>query len=284
MSGRLALCPTPLGNLEDVTLRVLRCLRECDVIFAEDTRVSVALLRHYEIVKPMRSFHERVEAQRLRELGRLLAEGKSVAVITDAGMPGISDPGVELVRVARESGASVEVLPGPSALLGALVLSAFDVSRFRFDGFPPRKPAARRAYLETLREETAVTVWYEAPTRVRALLADVASFFPQRRIFALREYTKKFEEHLLGTASDALVALSDPPRGEFVVVLDGVREIARTETPQGIVDAMQMLIESGVRPRMAVDALVAATGLPKNELYALAQSIAGRSLEGRDRN
>jgi len=278
------LCPTPLGNLEDVTLRVLRCLRECDVVFAEDTRISVTLLRHYEIDKPMRSFHERVEAQRLRELARLLAAGKSVAVVTDAGMPGISDPGVELVRAARESGAAIEVLPGPSALLGALVLSAFDVSRFRFDGFPPRKPAARRAYLESLRGETSVTAWYEAPTRVRTLLADVASMFPQRRIFALREYTKKFEEHLLGTASDVLAALPDPPRGEFVVVLDGAREVARSETPQGVADAMRTLIENGVRPRMAVDALVAATGLPKNELYALAQSIAGRSLEGRDRN
>src|SRR5450432_2417852 len=192
MPGRLVLCPTPLGNLEDVTLRVLRCLRECDVVFAEDTRVSVTLLRHYEIDKPMRSFHEGVEAQRMRELARLLGDGKLVAVVTDAGMPGISDPGVDLVRAARESGAAVEVLPGPSALLGALVLSAFDVSRFRFDGFPPRKPGARRTYLESLRAERAVTVWYEAPTRVRDLLADVAAIFPERRVFALREYTKKF--------------------------------------------------------------------------------------------
>src|SRR5690242_10679278 len=148
MPGRLILCPTPLGNLEDVTYRVLRCLRECDVIFAEDTRVSLALLRHYDIKKAMRSFHERVESHRLRELASLLDAGKTVAVVTDAGMPGISDPGVELVRAARTCGAAVEVLPGPSALLGALVLSAFDVSRFRFDGFPPRKSSARRAYLE----------------------------------------------------------------------------------------------------------------------------------------
>jgi 16S rRNA (cytidine1402-2'-O)-methyltransferase len=286
MPGRLVLCPTPLGNLEDVTLRVLRCLRECDVVFAEDTRVSVTLLRHYEIDKPMRSFHEGVEVQRLRELARLLADGKLVAVVTDAGMPGISDPGVDLVRAARESGAAVEVLPGPSALLGALVLSAFDVSRFRFDGFPPRKPGARRTYLESLRSERVVTVWYEAPTRVRDLLADVAAIFPERRVFALREYTKKFEEHLIGTASDVLAALADPPRGEFVVVFEGARELAqrRSETPKHVVDAMRSLIEGGVRPRLAVDALVAATGLPKNELYALAQSIGGRSLDGPDRN
>src|SRR5262249_9321968 len=121
MSGRLVICPTPLGNLEDITLRVLRNLRECDIIFAEDTRVSEVLLHRYEIRKPLRSCHERVEAARTREATRSIEDGKVVAVVTDAGMPGISDPGVELVRAARAAGAAVEVLPGPSALLGALV-------------------------------------------------------------------------------------------------------------------------------------------------------------------
>jgi 16S rRNA (cytidine1402-2'-O)-methyltransferase len=285
MAGRLVLCPTPLGNLEDVTLRVLRCLRECDVIFAEDTRVSETLLRHYDIKKPMRSFHERVEAQRLRELTKLLDQGKTVAVITDAGMPGISDPGVDLVRAARAADAAVDVLPGPSALLGALVLSGFDAARFRFDGFPPRKSSARRAYLDSLGTESAVTIWYEAPTRVRELLADVAALYPSRRVFALREYTKKFEEHLIGAAASVLASLPDPPRGEFVIVLDGASEPAgRAELPAGVTDAMELLLANGVRPRLAVDALVAATGLRKNELYALSQSIAGRSLGVRDRN
>lgn len=273
--GRLVLCPTPLGNLEDVTLRVLRCLRECDVIFAEDTRVSEALLRRYEIHKPMRSFHQRVEAQRLRELRSVLAAGKTVAVVTDAGMPGISDPGVELVRVARESGASVEVLPGPSALLGALVLSGFDVARFRFEGFPPRKPGARREHLQTLREESAAVVWYESPARVRQLLEDVDAVLGARRVFVLREYTKKFEQHVVGSAREVLAVLADPPRGEFAVVLEGAQPAEKASgAGESVAAAMRLLLKNGVRPTLAVAALVAATGLRKNELYALAQDIA----------
>lgn len=285
MPGRLIICPTPLGNLEDVTLRVLRCLRECDVVFVEDTRVSEALFRRYDIHKPLRSFHERVEAQRLRELVRLLGEDKIVCVVTDAGMPGISDPGVELVRAAREAESKIDVLPGPSALLGALVLSGFDLSAFCFDGFPPRKRSARLTYLESLRSRSSATVLYEAPTRVRELLEDVASTYAARRVFVLREYTKKFEEHLIGTASAVLAALSDPPRGEFVVVIEGQPEpTGRAEIPNSVVDAMTLLLANGVRPRLAVDVLVAATGLHKNDVYALAQTISGRSLDGHDRN
>ena len=222
----------------------------------------------------------------MRELARLLEEGKTVAVVTDAGMPGISDPGVELVRAARAAGAAVDVPPGPSALLGALVLSGFDVGRFRFDGFPPRKPAARREYLESLAKDASVTVLYEAPTRVRALLADVAAIYPTRPVFALREYTKKFEEHLLGTARSILERLPETPRGEFVVVLDGANEAdeRRAGVPQRVAEALELLLRGGVRTRSAIDALVVATGLRKNDLYALAQSIGGRALDGRDRN
>jgi 16S rRNA (cytidine1402-2'-O)-methyltransferase len=273
--GRLVLCPTPVGNLEDITLRVLRCLRECDVIFAEDTRVSEVLLRHFEVKKPVRSFHERVESRRLRELADLLASGKTVAVVTDAGMPGISDPGVELIRVARETSAAIEVLPGPSALLGALVLSGFDIGRFRFEGFPPRKASQRRTYLGTLRAELVAVVWYEAPSRVRELLGDIAAVLESRRVFVLREYTKKFEEQLIGTAADVLAGLGDPPRGEFVVVLEGASpaDSESERVPDRVAAAMTLLLRNGVRPRLAVDALVTATGLHRNDLYALAQSL-----------
>ena len=288
VAGRLILCATPVGNLEDVTLRVLRALRECDVIFAEDTRVSSVLLHHYDITKPVRSFHERVEPQRLRELAALLREGKTVAAITDAGMPGISDPGAELVRAAREAGAAVEVLPGASAVLGAVVLSGFDEAHFRFEGFPPRKAAARRARLAALQGETAAVVWFEAPTRVRALLADIAEIAPARRVFALREYTKRFEEHLSGTAASILAALPETPRGEFVVVLEG--SPAGSEDASAIAArdraarALELLEEGGVRTRTAVDAVVAASGLPKNEVYALATAKRGRALPPDDRN
>jgi 16S rRNA (cytidine1402-2'-O)-methyltransferase len=279
MAGRIVLCPTPLGNLEDITLRVLRCLRECDAIFAEDTRVTTKLLHHFDIKRPLRSFHERVESKRLRELRALLEAGSTIAVVTDAGMPGISDPGVELVRAAREAGAALEALPGPSALLGALVLSGFDVGRFRFDGFPPRKPAARRRYLEELRDEHAAVVWYEAPTRVRSLLDDVARLMPDRRIFVLREYTKRFEEHLIGLARDVVERLRSEPVGEFAIVLEGrAKASARDVTSSAdVTKAMQLLIDGGVGSRLASDALRHATGLSKNELYALAQSIKGRT-------
>jgi 16S rRNA (cytidine1402-2'-O)-methyltransferase len=285
MTGRLVLCPTPLGNLEDVTLRVLRCLRECDFIFAEDTRVSETLLRRYEIDKPVRSFHERVEERRLKEASRLLQDGKTIAVITDAGMPGISDPGIELVRMAREAGAAVEVLPGPSACLGAAVLSGLDVGRFRFEGFPPRSPGARRSHVASFANETAAVIWYEAPTRVRALLGDIASELPHRRVFVLREYTKRFEEHIQGEAATVLRSLADEPRGEFVVVLDGAREsTGDAEVDERATAAVEMLVEGGVRPRLAADAIAAATGSNRKRLYTHAHRVAGKALDAREGN
>lgn len=285
MPGRLVLCPTPLGNLEDVTLRVLRCLRECDYIFAEDTRVSKTLLSRYEIDKPVRSFHERVEARRLKEAAQMLNDGKTIAVITDAGMPGISDPGVELVRAARGAGAVVEVLPGPSACLGAAVLSGFDVARFRFEGFPPRAPGARRSHVAAFAKETAAVIWYEAPTRVRALLADIASELPERRVFLLREYTKRFEEQIEGDAAAALRALSEQPRGEFVVVLEGALASPGDAEADARADAgVEMLVEAGVRPRLAADAIAAATGSNRKRLYTHAHRVAGKALDGHEGN
>ncbi|HXW75947.1 MAG TPA: 16S rRNA (cytidine(1402)-2'-O)-methyltransferase [Candidatus Eremiobacteraceae bacterium] len=271
MPGRLVLCATPVGNLEDVTLRVLRCLRECDVVFAEDTRISRLLLDRFDIKKPLRSFHERVASGRLRELAALLSAGKTAAVMTDAGTPGIADPGTEFVRAARAADAAVEVLPGASAVIGALVLSGFDVSRFRFEGFPPRGDAARREHVAAASTDTGVTAWYEAPTRVRSLLADIESCCPERAVFVLREYTKKFEQQLLGTASDVLAALGASPRGEFVVVLDGAGE-ARTkpELGAGAAGALAMLLDEGVSVRLAVEAVRRATGLPKKAVYAAA--------------
>ncbi len=268
--GRMIVCPTPLGNLEDITLRTLRALRECDVIFAEDTRVSEILLRHFEIKKPLRSFHERVEAARLAELKKLLNAGKCVAVITDAGMPGISDPGIELVRAARDSNATVDVLPGPSAAVGAMVLSGFAARSFRFDGFPPRKSAQRRRYLETLRREPAAVIWFEAPHRVAELLEDVAQALPERRLFAVREYTKKFEQHLLGTAAEVMRDLKDH-RGEFTLVLEGAgSDVEQPPDLQNVAKAVALLRRNGVSARVIADALRLATGLAKNDLYRLA--------------
>jgi 16S rRNA (cytidine1402-2'-O)-methyltransferase len=270
--GRLVLCPTPLGNLEDVTLRVLRVLRESDVIFAEDTRVTKTLLRHFDIGTPLRSFHQKAAASRLGELRRLLAAGKTVAMVSDAGMPGISDPGSELVRAARASDAAIEVLPGPSAVPAALVLSGFDVSTFRFDGFPPRKQGERRTYLARLEREPAALVWFEAPNRVGALLHDVADVLGERRVFVLREYTKKFEQHMYGTAREVLEQLATPPRGEFTLVLEGAR-IGPAAASADVEKALELLLARGLGAKDAAEALRLATGLSKNELYRLALKI-----------
>lgn len=242
--------------------------------------MSETLLRRYEIDKPLRSFHERVEERRLKEAARLLKDGKTIAVVTDAGMPGISDPGVELVRMAREAGAAIEVLPGPSACLGAAVLSGFNVARFRFEGFPPRSRGARRSHVASFADETAAVIWYEAPTRVRALLGDIASEFPDRAVFALREYTKRFEEHIMGDAADVLRSLPDEPRGEFVIVLDGTHASVRdAQVDERATAAVEMLVESGVRPRLAADAIAAATGANRKRLYTHAHRVAGKALE-----
>lgn len=267
--GKLILCPTPLGNLEDITLRALRALRESDFIFAEDTRVTKNLLRHFDITTPLRSFHQRTEASRLRELRRLLHEGKTVAMVSDAGMPGISDPGTELVREARDCGAALEVLPGPSAVLAALVLSGFDLGSFRFDGFPPRKPGERRAYLASLGRERTSIVWFEAPSRVVALLDDVAEALPQRRIFALREYTKKFEQHISGVAHEVVRQIASPPRGEFTLVLEGAGAAPKTAGVE-VERALAFLRDHGLSAKDATEAVRLATALPKNELYRLA--------------
>ncbi len=269
--GRLVLCPTPLGNLEDITLRVLRTLRESDVIFAEDTRVTRNLLRHFDIGTELRSFPEGAHAARLRDLRALLLDGKNVAMVSDAGMPGISDPGIELVREARDCGAPIEVLPGPSAVPAALVLSGFDVSSFRFDGFPPRKPGPRRAYLSGLAEEPAAIVWFEAANRVIELLGDVAATLPQRQLFVLREYTKKFEQQAWGTAA-AVVREISPPRGEFTLVLEGAKPQAKTAGAQAEA-AIAFLRKHGVSAKDASEAIRLATGLSKNELYALAIKV-----------
>jgi 16S rRNA (cytidine1402-2'-O)-methyltransferase len=269
--GKLVLCPTPLGNLDDITLRVLHVLREADLIFAEDTRVTKNLLRHFEIDTPLRSFHERAESARLRQLRELLSSGKTVAMVTDAGMPGISDPGGSLVRAARECGAPVEVLPGPSAVPSAIVLSGFDVSTFRFDGFLPRKPTARRDYLASLEREEAAVVWFEAPTRIDASLRDIAAVLPSRRIFVLREYTKQFEQHMLGTADEVRSALSTPARGEFTVVLEGARvPVSTTPTLGDARQAVAFLRGLGLSAKDCAEAVRLATGLSRNELYRLA--------------
>ena len=216
----LVFVPTPLGNLRDITLRALDVLRDCSLIVAEDSRVARKLLGALALPgREIWSYHEHnAAAATAGILDR--ARDELVAVVTDAGMPGISDPGAELVAAAREAGVQLEVLPGPSAAIGAAVLSGFDLRRFIFEGFPPRTSAARRKAFAATFALGVPSIWYESPQRIRATLADIAAVDARARVFLLREYTKHYEEQILGTAGEVATRLADPVRGEVALVVE----------------------------------------------------------------
>jgi 16S rRNA (cytidine1402-2'-O)-methyltransferase len=221
-TGILYLCPTPIGNLEDITLRALKTLKEADYIAAEDTRVTRKLLNHYEIKTPVLSYHEHNKNERGPKIISLLQEGKSVALVTDAGTPGISDPGEDLVRLAVEAGVRVVPLPGPAAAVCALVASGLSTERFAFEGFLPRKTKERKQRLLELADERRTMVLYEAPHRVIKTLNAMREALGNRRIAVAREMTKIHEEFFRGTIDQALERFEkDPPRGEMVLVVEG---------------------------------------------------------------
>ncbi len=215
----LVVVPTPLGNLRDVTLRALDVLREADSIVAEDTRVARRLLTALGI--PGRELLSYREQNAAAITGRIVEAARSglVALTCDAGMPGISDPGSDLVAAARAAGVAVEVLPGPSAAFGVAALSGFPLRRFRFEGFPPRAPRARRAALAGALDESATSVWFESPQRIRATLSDLAAVAPDARVFLVREYTKLYEQHALGAPDEVAAQLADPVRGEIAFAI-----------------------------------------------------------------
>jgi 16S rRNA (cytidine1402-2'-O)-methyltransferase len=215
----LVFVPTPLGNLRDITLRAIDVLRDCTLVVAEDTRVARKLLT--ALALPGKEIFSYREQNARGATGPILARAREslVAVVTDAGMPGISDPGVELVAAARTSGIDVEVLPGPNAALGAAVLSGFPLGRFIFEGFPPRTSSARRASLKRALEFGIASIWYESSNRIRGTLRDLSAVDPAARVFLLREYTKRFEQQLSGTAAEVGARLAEPVRGEITIVV-----------------------------------------------------------------
>ncbi len=243
MAGRLVLVGTPIGNLEDISPRALRALSEADRILAEDTRHSVRLLRHFGINTPLSAWHAHNENDpgRLDGVIKALNEGATLALISDAGMPLIADPGYSLVRAARAAGCQIDCVPGPTALTMALVLSGLPTERFVFEGFLPAKAVARRGRLQSLRRETRTLVLYESPHRLRASLADVASELgSQRRVCVARELTKRFESVQVGSAEEMAAWAADPGeqgRGEFVLVIEGFDEVEDASA----LDARQVL-------------------------------------------
>lgn len=222
VGGTLYLVATPIGNLEDITLRALRVLRECDVIAAEDTRHTGHLLQAYEIKKPLLSYFKFNEAKRSEEIIQRLAQGQKVALVTDAGTPGISDPGQRVVRAAVEAGQRVESVPGASAFVSALTASGLATDEIHFIGFLPQKSAQRRKRLQGLKELEATLALYESPYRVEKLLGELAEIMPNRQVVLARELTKKFEEYLRGTPAElAEIYKNRSVKGEFVVMIEG---------------------------------------------------------------
>ena len=220
--GTLFLVATPIGNLEDITLRALRVLKECDVVAAEDTRRTGQLLKHFGISKPLLSYFQFNEAQRSEELIERLRRGEKVALVTDAGSPGISDPGNRVVRAAVAAGLHVESVPGPCALIAALTASGLPADEFHFIGFLPHKSGQRRNKLESLKAFAGTLVLYESPFRIEKLLAELNEVFPGRNVALARELTKKFEEFLRGKPGELLeIAHKRSLKGEFVVLVSG---------------------------------------------------------------
>lgn len=220
--GTLYLVATPIGNLEDITLRALRVLRECDVVAAEDTRRTGQLLKHFEISKPMLSYFQFNEAKRSEEILERLKRGERVALVTDAGTPGISDPGERVVRAVVSAGLRVESVPGPCALIAALTASGLPTDEFHFIGFLPHKSGQRRKQLEALKQFAGTLALYESPYRIEKLLGELNEVFPDRTIVLARELTKKFEEFLRGKPAELLALVAKRSlKGEFVVLVSG---------------------------------------------------------------
>ena len=260
----LSVCATPIGNLDDVTLRVLTELREADVVLAEDTRHTRLLLRRHGIDAKLVSYHEHNEAERVAELLPRLAAGERVALVSDAGLPGISDPGGRLVRAALGAGLAVTVLPGPSAVETALVASGLVAERYAFVGFLPRKAGELGALLVELAPLGWPVVAFESPQRLPATLRALAADAPEREVAVCRELTKRFEEVARGSAAELAARFAEPPKGEITLVLGPVAaEPPGDEAARAVAD----LVSAGTPRRVAADVVARLSDVPRNELY-----------------
>jgi len=271
----LVVVPTPLGNLGDVTRRALDVLRDARLVVAEDTRVARKLLQALDIgAKELWSYREQNAAA---VTAGILARAREecVAVVSDAGMPGISDPGSELIAAARDAGIAVEVLPGPCAAIGVAVLSGFPLRRFAFEGFPPRKRGARRDAFTDALATGMTTLWYESPARIRETLEDLAAVAPGARVFLAREYTKRFEQQLLGSPSEVAAALAEPVRGEIAFAIAPYASHARTRdalvtSDVDVDDRIDALLDNGRGVREIAKFLAEHGAGERRALYAKA--------------
>lgn len=274
MTGTLYLCATPIGNLEDMTFRVLRILKEVDLIAAEDTRNSIKLLNHFEIATPMTSYHEFNKYTKGPQLVDKLLAGTNIALITDAGTPGISDPGEHLVMLAREAGILVTSLPGACACVTALTMSGLPTGRFAFEAFLPADKKQRASRLKELQTETRTIILYEAPHRLVKTLAELKDALGERKISVCRELTKKHETVFASTIGEALAYYGEnEPKGECVLVIEGVaskelEKAAQAEWQQiSIEEHMQKYLDRGMEKKEAMKAVAADRGIGKRDVY-----------------
>ena len=279
MTGTLYLCATPIGNLEDMTFRVIRTLKEVDLIAAEDTRNSIKLLNHFEIQTPMTSYHEYNKYEKGRKLVEKLLEGQNIALITDAGTPGISDPGEELVKMCYESGIPVTSLPGAAACITALTISGLSTRRFAFEAFLPSDKKEREQILKEMETETRTMIVYEAPHRLVKTLKLFLERLGNRKITVCRELTKRHETALAVTLEEAVAHYeANPPKGECVLVIEGKsREEAREEERKQweemtIEDRMEVYTKQGIDKKSAMKAVAKDRGVSKRDIYQYLES------------
>lgn len=274
MAGKLYLCATPIGNLEDMTFRVLETLKHVDLIAAEDTRNSLKLLTHFEIHTPMTSYHEYNKVEKAKTLIRQMQEGKEIALITDAGTPAISDPGEVLVAMCQQEGITVTSLPGPAACITALTLSGLPTRRFCFEGFLPFDAKDKKDVLKDLQEESRTIIIYEAPHHLKKTLKELYDILGERRISICRELTKRFESVLPTTLSEAVAKYeTEEPRGEYVLVIEGKsfaamkkeQEESFQEIP--IEEHMKKYEDQGMDRKEAMKQVANDRGISKREVY-----------------
>ena len=274
MAGKLYLCATPIGNLEDITYRVVRTLNEVDLIGAEDTRNSIKLLNHFDIKTPMTSYHEFNKYDKAKQLVEMMKEGKNIAIITDAGTPGISDPGEEVVRQCFEAGIQVTSLPGPAACITALTMSGQKTRRFCFEAFLPKDKKEKVAVLEELKNETRTIIIYEAPHRLARTLKELRETLGNRQLTLCRELTKKYEEADKTTIDQAIEKYNEKePRGEYVLVIEGKsQEEIQEENKQKwesmtIEEHMEYYISQGNDKKSAMKLVAKDRGVSKRDIY-----------------
>lgn len=276
MEGKLYLCATPIGNLEDITFRVIRTLKEVDLIAAEDTRHSIKLLNHFEISTPMTSYHEFNKIEKGRHLVEQLKAGLNIALITDAGTPGISDPGEELVKMAYEAGIEVTSLPGPAACITALTLSGLTTRRFVFEAFLPADKKEKQKVLKELQNETRTIIIYEAPHRLVKTLTELLEALGERQITLVRELTKKYETAFRTTLSGAITRYKEEePKGECVIVIEGrhPEDIEKESREQWmsltVQEHMDIYLNKAMDKKEAMKAVAADRGVTKREIYQI---------------